>query len=157
MESLDYWEFLVFEPNIKFLSNVLFSPIRCHSLHVELPQTAGYDHWSVVQSSEHILYKINVYTCSALIAICGVVIQNLIVCFTPPDKIIFVYLASFFSILSICITTVCRSLISKVTLLVRTYRVLSFLLQCVNPWEVGKVFSVIAGLQVNMRQVKCCC
>ena len=115
LEYLEYWEFLVFEPNIKFLSNVLFSPIRCHSLHVELPQTAGYDHWSVVQSSEHILYKINVYTCSALIAICGVVIQNLIVCFTPPDKIIFVYLASFFSILSICITTVCRSLISKVT------------------------------------------
>ena len=68
----------------------------------------------------------------ALIAISGVVIQHLIVCFTPPDMIYLVYIGSTFSILSVCITTVCRSLITK----------------CVKPWEVGKVFSVIGAIQV---------
>ena len=51
---------------------------------------------------------------SALIAISGVVIQLLVVCFTPASMIFLVYLASCFSILSACITTLCRSLITKV-------------------------------------------
>ena len=62
-------------------------------------------------------FKVFIFEYSALIAITGVVSQHLIICFTPPDMIYLLYIGSSFSILSVCITTVCRSLITKVTLL----------------------------------------
>ena len=68
-----------------------------------------------------------------LIAIAGVILQQLIICYSTADMIFMVYIAGVPAILSVCITTVCRSLISK----------------CVQPWEIGTVFSVIGALQVN--------
>ena len=50
----------------------------------------------------------------AMIAITGVVLQQLIICFSPPHLIWLVYIAGVPAILSVCITTVCRSLITKV-------------------------------------------
>ena len=55
------------------------------------------------------------YCLLALIAIIGVVIQQTVICFTPasyPKWIL--YLAGVPAVLSICITTVLRSLITKV-------------------------------------------
>ena len=45
-----------------------------------------------------------------------------------------VYMVSCLSVISTGITTVCRSLITK----------------SVQPWEVGKVFSVLGAFQVNL-------
>ena len=59
--------------------------------------------------------KITSYWFLALIAIIGVVLQQTVICFTPasyPKWIL--YLAGVPAILSICITTVLRSLITKV-------------------------------------------
>ena len=60
-------------------------------------------------------YKYGHFVILALIAIIGVVIQQTVICFTPasfPKWII--YLARVPAILSMCITTVIRSLITKV-------------------------------------------
>ena len=66
-------------------------------------------------------------------AITGVIFQQLVICFTPPDLTFMVYIAGIPAVMSVCITTVCRSLITK----------------CVQPWEIGTVFSVIGALQVK--------
>ena len=66
-----------------------------------------------------VVREFDVFTCVdilALIAITGVVIQQLVICFTPQDRVVLVYLASCFSVVSVGITTLCRSLITKVTL-----------------------------------------
>ena len=74
----------------------------------------------------------------ALIAIAGVILQQLMICYSTADMIFMVYIAGVPAILSVCITTVCRSLISK----------------CVQPWEIGTVFSVIGALQVNSHIIQ---
>ena len=66
-------------------------------------------------------------------AVTGVIFQQLVICFTPPDLTFMVYIAGIPAVMSVCITTVCRSLITK----------------CVQPWEIGTVFSVIGALQVK--------
>ena len=53
-------------------------------------------------------------TPAAMIAICGVILQQLVICFTPSSLTWLVYVAGVPAILGICITTVCRSLITKV-------------------------------------------
>ena len=87
---------------------------------------------SWIQSSE--------YCTPALIAVTGVVTQQLVICFTPMDKVFIVYLASCFSVVSVGIPTLCRSLITK----------------CVKPSEVGKLFSVLGALQVRLRTLSIC-
>jgi len=70
-------------------------------------------------------------TTIALIAIVGVIIQHFIACFTPISMTYLIYIGGVISLLSVCITTTCRSLITK----------------CVSPLEVGKVFSVMGAFQ----------
>ena len=72
-----------------------------------------------------------------LIAVAGVILQQLMICYSTADMIFMVYIAGIPAVLSVCITTVCRSLISK----------------CVQPWEIGTVFSVIGALQVNTQNL----
>ena len=45
---------------------------------------------------------------SALIAICGVIVQHFIACFTPITMSYFIYVGGVMSFLSVCITTTCR-------------------------------------------------
>jgi len=70
-------------------------------------------------------------TTIALIAICGVIVQHFIACFTPITMSYLIYVGGVMSFLSVCITTTCRSLITK----------------CVSPVEVGTVFSVMGAFQ----------
>ena len=93
-------------------------------------------------------------TLAAMIAICGVILQQLVICFTPPSLTWLVYVAGVPAILGICITTVCRSLITKVKHL-HFFDSLSLTIthcpaQCVQPWEIGTVFSVVGALQAMM-------
>eukprot|EP00092_Neocalanus_flemingeri_P017937 GFUD01019410.1.p1 GENE.GFUD01019410.1~~GFUD01019410.1.p1 ORF type:complete len:522 (+),score=101.91 GFUD01019410.1:44-1609(+) len=70
-------------------------------------------------------------TTIALIAIAGVIIQHFIACFTPITMTYLIYIGGVISFLSVCITTTCRSLITK----------------CITPLEIGKVFSVMGAFQ----------
>ena len=85
---------------LPFMSNKL----KFHDLTIGMPKIS-----ENINLAHYFLYFI------ALIAIIGVVIQQTVICFTPasyPKWIL--YLAGVPAVLSICITTVLRSLITKV-------------------------------------------
>ena len=85
---------------LPFMSNRL----KFHDLTIGMPKIS-----ENINLAHYFLYFI------ALIAIIGVVIQQTVICFTPasyPKWIL--YLAGVPAVLSICITTVLRSLITKV-------------------------------------------
>ena len=75
-------------------------------------------------------------TPAAMIAICGVILQQLVICFTPASLTWLVYVAGVPAILGICITTVCRSLITKVKY---SISLIHFPIRAVNkPFEVSQ-------------------